>query len=54
MLFRAFVNLPLDTPIRCVTGDTGIHLGRLEGSARYILFTNRADHLAGADAPQNW
>ncbi len=54
MLFRAFVNLPLDTPVRCVTGDTGIHLWRIEGSARYILFTNRADHLAGTDASQNW
>ena len=54
MLFRAFVNFPLDTPTRCVTGDTSIHLWRLEGAARYILFTNRADHLAGTDAPQNW
>jgi 2,3-bisphosphoglycerate-dependent phosphoglycerate mutase len=48
MLFRAFARLPVGIEVRLHTGDTGMHLWRLDGTERSILFANRMGHL---DAP---
>jgi 2,3-bisphosphoglycerate-dependent phosphoglycerate mutase len=45
-LYQCFLNLPMQTDVRLVTGDTGLHLWRIEAMHRYILFANRCDHLA--------
>lgn len=45
MLFRSFINLPMQTDVRIVTGDTGIHLWRVEDSVRRIVFMNSISHL---------
>ena len=45
MLFRAFLNLPMDSEVGIGTDDTGIHLWRIEGRGRQIGFLNRSDHL---------
>lgn len=44
-LFQCFLNLPLQTDLRLVTSDTGIHLWRIEGANRYVVFANRSDHV---------
>ena len=51
-LFRCFLQLPMSTHVRAGTGDTGIHLWRVFDDNRYVVFMNRADHLAclGQDA----
>jgi 2,3-bisphosphoglycerate-dependent phosphoglycerate mutase len=49
MLFRAFARLPVGIEVWLHTGDTGMHLWRLDGSERSILFANRQGHL---DAPR--
>ncbi len=53
-LFQCFLGLPAVSEVRLVTGDTGIHLWRVEGDRRYVLFTNRSDHLDRADSARNW
>ncbi len=45
-LFRCFLQLPMSTQVRAGTGDTGIHLWRVFDDNRYVVFMNRADHLA--------
>lgn len=45
MLFRAFLNLPMDSEVGMKTDDTGIHLWRAAGRSRQIGFLNRCDHL---------
>jgi 2,3-bisphosphoglycerate-dependent phosphoglycerate mutase len=45
MLFRAFLNLPMDSEVGITTNDAGIHLWRMAGHARQIGFLNRCDHL---------
>ncbi len=40
MLFRAFARLPVDTEVWLHTGDTGVHLWRVDGPKRSILFAN--------------
>lgn len=47
MLFRAFARLPVGIEVRLHTGDTGMHLWRLDGNERSILFANRQGHLHG-------
>jgi len=49
MLYHSFLGLPVDTGVRVVTGDTGIHLWRIADESHTILFANRLDHLAVAD-----
>ncbi len=49
MLFRAFARLPVGIEVWLHTGDTGMHLWRLDGTERSILFANRQGHL---DAPR--
>jgi 2,3-bisphosphoglycerate-dependent phosphoglycerate mutase len=48
MLFRSFARLPVGIEVWLHTGDTGMHLWRLDGAQRSILFANRLGHL---DAP---
>jgi len=45
MLFRAFLDLPMDSDVGISTADTGIHLWRTTGHGRQIIFLNRCDHL---------
>ena len=45
-LHQCFLNLPMQTNVRLVTADTGLHLWRIEDTHRSILFANRTDHLA--------
>jgi 2,3-bisphosphoglycerate-dependent phosphoglycerate mutase len=47
MLFRAFARLPVGIEVWLHTGDTGMHLWRLDGEERSILFANRLAHLEG-------
>ena len=42
MLFRAFLNLPMDSEVGIKTDDAGIHLWRMAGRARQIGFLNRS------------
>lgn len=41
MLFRSFLNLPMESDVFIYTGDTGMHLWRVEGDSRNIIFTNK-------------
>jgi len=45
MLFQSFLVLPMNCEISMSTGDTGIHLWRIEGLRRHIVFMNRTQHL---------
>lgn len=45
MLFQSFLRLPLMTSTGLSTGDTGIHLWKVEGEYRHIEFLNRLEHL---------
>ncbi|MCQ4087063.1 histidine phosphatase family protein [Saccharibacillus sp. JS10] len=45
LLFHSLINLPFQTEISLATGDTGIHLWRIDGSRRRIIFMNAQDHL---------
>ena len=45
MLFRAFARLPVGIEVWLHTGDTGMHLWRLDDGVRSILFANRLGHL---------
>ncbi|GGN91097.1 histidine phosphatase family protein [Saccharibacillus kuerlensis] len=45
MLFQSLLNLPFHTELSLATGDTGIHLWRIEGSRKRIVFTNAQEHL---------
>jgi len=47
MLFRSFLDLPICSDIGIKTGDTGVHLWRIEGKHRRILFSNSQAHLLG-------
>lgn len=45
MLFRSFLNLPLNCDINIVTSDTGIHLWVIDGNKRIIKFLNSLIHM---------
>lgn len=45
MLFHSLMNLPFHTELSLATGDTGVHLWRIDGSRRRIVFTNAQEHL---------
>lgn len=49
MLFRSFMRLPVNTDSWIRTGDTGVHLWKVHGSERGILFLNRQEHLLELD-----
>lgn len=45
MLFRVFLNLPMNTEVTLRTGDTGIHLWQVDGQKRSVIFSNKQEHL---------
>ncbi|NGZ75650.1 histidine phosphatase family protein [Saccharibacillus alkalitolerans] len=45
MLFHSLMNLPFRTEMSLATGDTGVHLWRIDGSRKRIVFTNAQEHL---------
>lgn len=47
MLFRSFMMLPVNTDTYISTGDTGIHLWKINDSDRRIIFLNKQEHLLG-------
>jgi len=44
-LYRSFLRLPVDCNIRFLTGDTGIHEWRIEGSRRFVTSANMTAHI---------
>ncbi|MBU5427451.1 histidine phosphatase family protein [Tissierella pigra] len=44
-LFRSFMMLPVNTDSYISTGDTGIHLWKVSGNERRIIFLNKQEHL---------
>ncbi|RSD23256.1 histidine phosphatase family protein [Mesobacillus subterraneus] len=49
-LLRAFLNLPVSCDTYFPTGDTGIHLLRLNGGQKTVMFLNDCGHLAKVDS----
>lgn len=47
MLFHSLMGLPFGAQISLATGDTGIHLWRIDGSRKRIVFANAQEHLRG-------
>jgi len=45
MLFRSFLNLPMNSDINIATSDTGIHFWKLENETKQIIFSNKVEHL---------
>jgi len=45
-LFQCFLRLPLPSHVRLQSDDTGIHLWRIEDDDRWVVFSNRTEHLA--------
>lgn len=45
MLYRSFLNLPIDTNIWLASGDTGVHLWRIKDDKKIIVFSNMQEHL---------
>jgi 2,3-bisphosphoglycerate-dependent phosphoglycerate mutase len=45
MIFRSFMMLPVNTEVGISTGDTGIHLWKVKGNERRIIFLNKQEHL---------
>ena len=45
MLFRSFIMLPVNMNVSISTGDTGVHLWKINGSERRIVFLNKQEHL---------
>ncbi len=45
MLFRSFLNLPVNCDVSISTADTGIHLWRVDEAKRHIVFLNSTKHL---------
>ncbi len=46
MLYRSFLNLPIDTNLWLASGDTGVHLWRIDGDRKVIVFSNKQEHLS--------
>lgn len=45
MLYRSFLNLPLDINIWIASGDTAVHLWRIKDGKKLVLFSNMQEHL---------
>jgi len=45
MLFSSFMMLPINTDLSISTGDTGVHLWKVSGNERRIIFLNKQEHL---------
>ncbi|HPT82566.1 MAG TPA: histidine phosphatase family protein [Limnochordia bacterium] len=48
-LFRCFLQLPVVCDYYFATGDTGVHLWRVEDGKRAVIFSNKQDHLCGLE-----
>ena len=46
MLFRCFLNLPMNTNVGLCTGDTGVHIWKFNGDEKFIVVTNSLNHLS--------
>jgi 2,3-bisphosphoglycerate-dependent phosphoglycerate mutase len=51
-LLKSFLDLPVASDIYFPTGDTGIHLLRMNGNQKGVLFLNDCGHLAKIDSEQ--
>lgn len=49
MLFRSFMMLPINMDVSIRTGDTGVHLWKISGNKREIVFLNKQEHLLELD-----
>ena len=45
MLFRSFIESPINSEISIFTGDTGIHHWRIRENNKSIIFSGKEDHL---------
>ena len=46
MLFRSFIESPLNSKITVLTGDTGIHHWRIKDNNRSIIYAGKDGHLS--------
>ena len=44
-LFQCFLQLPLPSNVVIQSDDTGIHMWRIDGNDRWVVFANRSEHL---------
>jgi 2,3-bisphosphoglycerate-dependent phosphoglycerate mutase len=44
-LFQCFLQLPLPSNVVIQSDDTGIHMWRIDGTHRWVVFANRTEHL---------
>lgn len=49
-LFRAFFQLPINSKISIITGNTGICHLEFDGSNRKVYYTNKQDHLSECES----
>jgi 2,3-bisphosphoglycerate-dependent phosphoglycerate mutase len=49
-LLRTFLNLPVLADTNFPTGDTGIHLLKINGNQKVVMFMNDCGHLAKVDS----
>ncbi|MEW8993213.1 histidine phosphatase family protein [Clostridium sp.] len=49
MLFRSFLELPLNSRMFISTGDTGIHHWQITSCCHRIIYTNKLSHLYALD-----
>jgi len=45
MLFRSFIEVPMNNKISIKSGDTGIHYWKFKNGNKEIIFNNKIDHL---------
>ena len=45
MLFKSFIESPINSTITIKTGDTGIHHWRIKDNKRSIIFSGKQEHL---------
>lgn len=45
MLYRSFLNLPVDTNIWLASGDTAVHTWRIIDGKKIVFFSNMQEHL---------
>ncbi len=50
MLFRSFLELPINSQLFISTGDTGIHYWQITSCCHRIIYTNKLSHLDTLDS----
>ena len=45
MLFRSFIEVPLNNKITIKSGDTGIHYWKVKNGNKEIIFSNKNEHI---------